>query len=189
MTKNSTTIMPNAVLFDKQIPVNDIDGFAFKKAILNERVICIINGARVNNPDTKNVTVDVSFRIRDNFEMINPGTSATGKTLSTSPIYDYGNNKKICNVKGKNVTLRFNALKTEEKGVIRVINEHELYNIIATVLKAKHFMEDNEKGSIRTHYTRLSSLLKNGRVVLTSVPIVSGTGTTFEVNAVMEETQ
>lgn len=189
MTKSKENTAFDTVIFDKQIPVNNINVNAFKKAIVNKNVKCSINGVRVNNPDTKNVTVDISFKILCDFEMINPGTSATGKPLSTSPMFGYGNNNKLSNVKGKNVTLTFNALKTKEKGVILIINKHELYNIVVTILKFKSMIGNEEKGSIRTHYTKLDDLLKKGVVNLTSVPVASRMGTSFEINAVVEETQ
>ena len=185
---NTTTIMPNTVLFDKQIPVTDVDSFYFKTAINGRLIKCFINGARVNNPFTKNVNVDVSFKIIEDLEVVSPGTSITGKTLSTAPIWNLppGKEDKKANVKGKNVTLNFDVLKNEEKGVIQIINEHELYNVVATVLKSKNMMDKEEKGSIRTHHTKLNSLLKNGEVYLTSVPVEDMGKSYLEVNAVGE---
>lgn len=167
---NTTTIITNPILFDKQIPVSQIDVFYFKEAIKDTRVRCLINGARVNSPFTKSVNVDVSFTILDNLNVFNPGTSITGKTLKfeeARPLED-----KV-NVKGKNITLRFDVTKNEERGVFEVNNTHELYSIISYVLKDKQLMDNTEQGSMRIYYTKVNSLIAGGEVYLTAKEVLN----------------
>ena len=179
---NTTTIITNPILFDKQIPVSQIDIFYFKEAIQDRRVRCLINGARVNSPFTKSVSVDVSFKILDNLQVFNPGTSITGKTLKfeeAKPIEDR------VNVKGKNITLNFNVTKNEERGVFEVNNTHELYSIITYVLKDKNLMDSAEDGSMRIYYTKINSLIMGGEVYLTSKEVLNTRRfSTLEVTAI-----
>ncbi len=179
---NTTTIITNPILFDKQIPVSQIDVFYFKEAIKDTRVKCLINGARVNSPYTKSVNVDVSFKILDDLKVFNPGTSITGKTLKfedAKPLED-----KV-NVKGKYITLNFNVTKKEERGVFEVNNTHEFYSIISNVLKDKDMMDSKEQGSMRIYYTKLNSLIKNGVVYLTAKEVLNTRRfSTLEVTAI-----
>ena len=137
---NTTTLITNPVVFVSQIPVTDIPGLKFKQAILDITVRCSINGIRVKNPNSNKINVDVSFKILDDFEMANPGTSICGNALDIPQL----KNTPIKNMKGKNVTLNFKVNKTDEKEVLEITNEQELYSIVEMVLKAKEIMGINE---------------------------------------------
>lgn len=179
---NTTTIITNPVLFDKQIPVSDVDVYHFKEAIQDKKIKCIINGARVNSPYTKSVSVDVSFKILDDLKVLNPGTSITGKTLSFDgqrPIEDR------TNVKDMNITLNFNVTKNEERGVFEVNNTHQFYGILSKVLKDKDIMDSNEDGSIRVYYAKLNKLIRGGVVYLTAKQVLTSRRySTLEVYAI-----
>lgn len=184
---NTTTIISNPILFNKQIPVSQIDVYNFKEAINDKSVKCLINGARVNSPFSKSVSVDVSFKILDNLQVFNPGTSITGKTLKyedAKPLEDR------VNVKGKNITINFNVTKNEERGVFEVNNTHELYSILSKVLKDKDIMDSDEDGSMRIYYTKFNKLIKNGVVHLTSKEVLNTRRySTLEVTAIPGDNQ
>ena len=162
----STTIITNPVLFDNQIPVSDVDENAFREAIQDKKVYCLINGARVNNINSNKVNVDISFKILEDLEVLNPGTSITGHTLSKSII-------SYSNVKGKNVTLNFDLLNNRERDVIEVINEHEVYSILTRCLKARKLMKPNENGSIRMYYKNFHNYVRNCSILLTSTKVTT----------------
>ena len=161
---NTTTIVTRPLLFDFQIPVADVDSLAFKEAIEDKEVLCFINGIRVNNPRYKDVSIAISFKIMEELEVYNPGTSVTGKSL-------FKNSISKENVQFKNVTLTFDVNKTIEDRVIEITNEHEVYSIISNVLKSKGLMDKSETGSIRVYYPRLNGFLSGAKVYLTSTKI------------------
>ncbi len=162
----STTIIRNPVLFDYQIPVSDVDETAFREAIQDKKVYCLINGARVNSINSNKVNVDISFKILQDLDVLNPGTSITGHTLSKKEI-------KSSNVKFKNVTVNFDLINNGEKDVIEVINEHEVYSILTGCLKAKKLMEKEQTGSIRMFYKNFHYYVRDCRIYLTSTKVTS----------------
>ena len=164
----------NTLLFNKQNPVPQIDHLKFIRAITDKQVKCLINGATVNNPTKQNVTVDISFRILDDLEMTTPETSITGNILDAD-------DKKI-NVRDKNVTLRFDAIKSQYKNFIEIDNTYNLYSIISTVLINKGLMEST-KDSITINYDKLDYLISGNEVYLTSKEVF-----TFERNRTLEVT-
>lgn len=184
---NTSTIERTPIIFKHQIPIADVPGLLFKQAIKDKEVKCRINGIRVNNPNTQRINVDVSFKILDDLKMHNPGTSLCGNVNSLPQ-----RTEKIMNVKGKNVTLKFKANKTNEKGVLEINNTHELYTIAEIVLKTKGIMDYNEYGSIKTTYYYLDKFLRGGIVYLTSQEVLTQRpygALEIEVNAVRGETK
>lgn len=168
--------MNKKLKFKKQIPINEINYADFKEAINEKPTLCYINGARANNPNNKNISIDVSFKILDSVVITAPGTSNTGKTLYYDNIIPYYDEMDIEN---KNVTLNFKVSKTVERGIIEVNNTHELYNILAIALKSKGLMDKTEKGSINLYYADINEYLEDTKLLLYSTKLCGG----YEINA------
>ena len=185
LTMNSIiSAISNPLTFDKQIPVTDINARDFREAIKDNQILCSINGVRVNNPNTKAVNIDVSFKILEDLDIMTPGTSITGKTIYKTSLDE----KDITNVNGSNVTLNFDVNKFDAKGVIEINNTHELYNIFSIALKSKGLMDKAETGSIIVKSSRINDYLMDSELYLTTIPVTTNKG--LEVNAIPgDETQ
>jgi len=173
----------NPIIFDKQIPVTDINAKEFKESIQDTQILCSVNGVRVNNPFTKGVNIDVSFKILDDLDILTSGTSITGKTINKTSLCE----SDIINANGSNVTLNFDVSKYDKKGVIEVNNTHEFYNIFAIALKSKGLMNKAETGSIIVKYDKINEYIKDTELYLTTIPVLSAR--CLEVNAKAGETQ
>lgn len=187
------TAITERIFFAPQIPISEIDANSFKKAIKDKKVECSINGVRVNNLNSKRVNLDISFKILEDINIVNPGTSITGKPLY-NPIHSNSllneDNAKT-SIKGKNVTLRFKVKQDLKTDLIEVMNEHEVYTILENVFKSKGIMNYTEKGSIILYAPILNSLLREEKVYLTTIAVLNNHNECYlEVNAAMDgETQ
>ena len=114
-------------MLSEQIPVPDINPQEFRQAINGNPTNCIINGARLLNPTTKNVSIDVSFQILDNLPVITSGVTRTGKPIRDSLYHD--------TAKDYNVTVNFPVTKSTGTGYIEVNNTHELYGILQEAVR------------------------------------------------------
>lgn len=152
--------------FKHQIPVSEIDADAFKKAIHNKKVLCSVNGVKVNNPGTARVNIDVSFQVMQDFTMNNPGMSPTGKQLNFMTA-----EQNETNVKGKNITLNFKVAPKHNYS-FEVFNTHEFYSIISNIFKSLDMMDNEENGSIIAFPKLIEEVLPGNRIYLSSVKVI-----------------
>ena len=144
-----TPIKP--ILFKPQMPVPDMSSREFKETIEDRPVKCKINGAKVYNPNQKNVTIDVSFNIQEELKVLTYGLTPTGRAT---------NDAYTINAKDKNVTLNFELNKTDKKLYGEILNYHELYNITRIALVQKNLMDEDDQSGIFITYDILESCLK-----------------------------
>ena len=154
-----------------QLPVPDCTEKDFRKALHDTTANCIINGARLLNPNCKNVSVEVSFQIIDDLIVKTHGTTKTGREIIPD-LYER-NIYPEYNANEWNVTVVF-PVKNYGNGKVEVNNNMELYNILREGIRQSINHKINKRYSIILTSEELDGYLSFTEVILESWEYAEG---------------